>query len=125
MWICSFCGCENHQDDKIAMQEPSCMRCGSQKGKMEKMRDVSESHLADLNLKLIDERWRLEHLSEMKDVLEGEASTMAGACEEQLEIVRGLKSDILECENILLRCRPELYVRGLQRDQSKLIGWAE
>ncbi len=31
-WICEFCGWENPNDDRIALKEPSCIRCGRRRG---------------------------------------------------------------------------------------------
>ena len=31
-WVCEYCGLENLQDDRIAMQEPACLRCGHRRG---------------------------------------------------------------------------------------------
>lgn len=31
-WTCEYCGLENLQDDRIAMQEPACLRCGHRRG---------------------------------------------------------------------------------------------
>jgi len=27
-WVCEFCGWENHQDDRVGLEEPACIRCG-------------------------------------------------------------------------------------------------
>ena len=31
-WTCEYCGLENLQDDRIALQEPACLRCGHRRG---------------------------------------------------------------------------------------------
>lgn len=31
-WTCEFCGRENLNDDRIALQEPACPRCGHRRG---------------------------------------------------------------------------------------------
>lgn len=31
-WTCEYCGRENLQDDRIALQEPACLRCGHRRG---------------------------------------------------------------------------------------------
>jgi len=31
-WTCEYCGLENLQDDRIAIQEPPCLRCGHRRG---------------------------------------------------------------------------------------------
>lgn len=32
MWTCEFCGWENVNDDRIALKEPACIRCGHYRG---------------------------------------------------------------------------------------------
>lgn len=125
MWICKFCGWENYQDDKIARQEPSCVKCGFQKDEMETKIKECELHLGEITLKLIDAKESLENLAEMKEALESESATQTRAYEGQLDVVRGLKCELEEYENVLLKCQPAVYIRGQQEDQAKLIGWVE
>ena len=47
-WVCEYCGTENFQDDRIAMQEPACLRCGRRRGDLAASIEALQTRIARL-----------------------------------------------------------------------------
>lgn len=47
-WLCDFCGWENLVDDRVARQEPACIRCGHRRGEREATIRALQDNIARL-----------------------------------------------------------------------------
>lgn len=73
-WTCEYCGLENYNDDRIALKEPACPRCGHRRGeraatikelqaKISRLREEDRAYSARIRhyKSVIDDLWAELH----------------------------------------------------------------
>jgi len=130
-WICEFCGRENLQDDRVALQEPACIRCGHRRNSLtdsltEQIKELRDnySNLTDWQTDCSRTVQRLEALYDAAWHEVSDLTVRKAAAIDQLSEARALVASArrdLEALEALAACLPDHQGRRLAEDQTPLL----
>ena len=120
-WSCEFCGRENHLDDRIANQEPSCLRCGHRRG--ERAATIKELQ-AEIERRTEQDRAYTAQIQHYKSVLDGLWTELHGFEDKHDTAVNEQNDNLLDLQAAEGRLRVLAAINPLPRqiteDQSTL-----
>ena len=120
-WTCEYCGTENLNDDRVALQEPSCPRCGHRRG--ERAATMKELRAEIERLTEEDRAYsaRIRHYESVAEGMRAELSQIEDKHDQAVKEQYGNFLDLQEAEGrlrVLVAINPR--PRQVTEDQSTL-----
>jgi len=115
-WKCPYCGKENQCDDRIGMQEPKCVRCGTKRTDLEAVQRELTKEKNEAAAAIAALKKQIEHIDEQIASLNDEVSALAGQREEVM-------AEYQEWVNEATRIEGKLQmIHGVSRGERHVVG---
>jgi DNA-directed RNA polymerase subunit RPC12/RpoP len=120
-WICVWCGRENHQEDRIALQDPTCMRCGMKRANSKQVQEQIEVKLLQTRREIATTGDTIKHHQEFLWLLENRLQEIYEEMEphkREIESARKYlneqKSELEKLEAVEIHTTPVKYIAPTQ-----------
>ena len=117
-WICPYCGTENENEERVAMNEPKCLLCRSERIDPDVLEKARLRELKSLKVILSGEKIELQEIRDRRASVEDTLSSIKIAEADQVQEVKTREEEISKLENTPLFRKK---VRHIGADQARLL----